>query len=164
MSSKVQCCLAVLLLLVLVPVAYSQEVRASISGVVTDPSGAPIVGAKVIATSATTNQAVTAQTNASGNYLTPFLPPGKWQLTAEASGFKKYVRQDIILQAQDRARVDVKLEVGEVTTSVTVSEAVSQLQTETASRSQVLASEVVANLPTQGRNPFQISWAAAGVI
>jgi len=164
MSSQLRCRLAVLLLLALAPAAYSQEVRSSITGVVTDPSGAPIVGAKLTATNAATNVAVTTQTNATGSYLTPFLAPGRWELTAEASGFKKYVRRDILLQAQDRARIDIALEVGEVTTSVTVSGAVSQLQTETATRSQVLANEIVANVPTQGRNPFQISWAASGVI
>ncbi|MBI4909840.1 MAG: TonB-dependent receptor [Acidobacteria bacterium] len=142
---------------------YSQEVRASITGIVADPTGAPVPSAKVIATDTATARAITAQTNETGNYNIPFLPPGKWELSVEASGFKKYLRQDIVLQALDRARIDVKLEVGDVSSSVTVSGAISQLETETATRSQVLASEVLASVPTQGRNPFQIAWAASGV-
>ena len=165
MSSSRKSWLAVLLsLAALAPAVYAQEVRASITGVVNDPSGAPIAGAKVTATNTATNATVTTQTNATGSYQTAFLAPGTWELTAEASGFKKYLRPGILLQAQDRVRVDIALEVGEVTTSVTVKEAVSQLETETATRAQVLANEILANVPTQGRNPFQISWAASGVI
>jgi len=115
-------------------------------------------------TNRATNLTVTAETNGSGSYATPFLAPGTYQVAVEASGFKKYVRNDVVLQAGDRARLDVLLEVGEVTQSVTVSTAVSQLQTETATRSQVLANEIIQNVPTQGRNPFQIAWAASGVI
>lgn len=152
-----------LVVLSLLPAAQAQEVRASITGVVSDPTGAPVPGAKVIATEPATGRVVTTETNDTGTYLTPFLAPGKWELTVESGGFKKYVRQDIVLQALDRARVDVHLEVGDVSSSVTVSGAISQLQTETASRSQVLANEVLASVPTQGRNPFQIAWAASGV-
>jgi hypothetical protein len=164
MSARSTSCLTALALSLTVPSAYAQEVRASITGVVTDPTGAPIAGAKVTAKDTATSREVVTQTNDTGSYLTPFLAPGKWELAVEASGFKKYVRQDIVLQALDRARVDAKLDVGEVTTSVTVNDALSQLQTETSTRSQVLANEIVANVPTQGRNPFQISWAASGVI
>ncbi len=144
--------------------ALAQEVRASITGIVTDPSGAPVANAKITVTSATRNAPIVAETNTTGTFVTPFLAPGAYQLTVEASGFKRFVRDNIILQSQDKARIDVALELGEVSQSITVSEAVSQLQTETASRSQILASEIVANVPTQGRNPFQIAWAASGVI
>lgn len=164
MSRIYEVCLAVGLLGLSVPIANSQEVRASITGLVTDPTGAPVANALVTVTNLANNISVAAQTNDTGNYVTPFLAPGQYELTAGAPGFKKFVRQNIILQSQDKARVDVKLEVGEVTTSVTVTESVSQLQTETASRGQTLASEIIANVPTQGRNPFQIAWAAPGVI
>src|SRR5262245_34143490 len=130
--------LPLLLLLALAPAASAQEVRASITGVVTDPSGAPIAGARITVTNAASNIVVTSVTNATGTYLTPFLAPGRWELVAEASGFTKYLRPDILLQAQDRVRVDIGLQVGDITTSVTVNAAVSQLQTETATRSQVL--------------------------
>jgi len=164
MSKLLKCSLGILLGLLLIPAAYSQEVRASLNGQVTDPSGAPILGAVVTVTNLATNLTVTARTNQSGMYATPFLAPGNYQMSAENPGFKKYLRKDIVLQAGDKTRVDIQLEVGELTQSVTVTEATSQLQTETASRSQVLASELVADLPTQGRNPFQIAWAAAGVV
>jgi hypothetical protein len=164
MPSKSKCFLAILAILVLVPLAYSQDVRASITGQITDPTGAAVAGATVHVTNVATSTVISAKSNETGTFATPFLAPGQYEITVEASGFKKFVRQNIALQAQDKFRLDVKMEVGDVTTSVTVADQASQLQTETASRSQVLASEIVANMPTQGRNPFQIAWAAAGVI
>jgi hypothetical protein len=152
------------LLLALVPAALSQEVRASLSGLVTDKSGAPVAGAEIVVLNTATNATLSAASTSAGNYVLPFLPPGKYTLTAQVKGFKKFIRQDIVLQAQDRARVDVELEVGELTQSVTVSGEVSLLETESASRSQVIANELIQNVPTQGRNPFQIAWSAAGVI
>ncbi|MCX6620967.1 MAG: TonB-dependent receptor, partial [Acidobacteria bacterium] len=158
-----KCLLWLLVSILCVSSAYAQEVRATVTGTVTDPSGAAVVGATVNIANLSTGVAVSAKSNESGAFATPFLAPGKYEFSIEATGFKKYVRQDILLQAQDKLRLDVKMEVGEVTTSVTVAGETSQLQTETASRSQVLASEIIANLPTQGRNPFQIAWAASGV-
>ncbi|MFN7937355.1 MAG: carboxypeptidase-like regulatory domain-containing protein [Bryobacteraceae bacterium] len=163
-QSRWSCVLSLAVLLALsAGTAFSQEVRASITGVVLDPTGSPIANARVVASDTATARAVPTQTNETGNYTIPFLAPGKWELTVEAGGFKKFLRQDIVLQALDRARIDVNLEVGDISSSVTVTGAVSTLETETASRSQVLASEVLANVPTQGRNPFQIAWAAGGV-
>lgn len=145
-------------------IAFGQEVRASLSGIVKDKSGAPIAGAEVTATNVATNAAVEAASSSTGNYVLPFLAPGKYTLNVQLKGFKKFVRENIELQAQDRARVDVEMEIGELTQSVTVSEAVSLLETESASRSQVIANQLIQNVPTQGRNPFQIAWSAAGVI
>ncbi len=162
--STIRRALLLLPALALAPASYAQDVRASITGSVTDPSGSPIAGAKVTATNLASNVSSNTETNSSGAYLTPFLPPGTYRVIVETQGFKRFVRENIILQSQDRPRVDVKLEIGEVAQSVTVSDAVSQLQTETASRSQVIANELIANIPTQGRNPFQIAWASAGVI
>ena len=153
------------ILFALIPlVSHAQEVRASITGTVRDSSGAPVAGANIVTVSVATNSSVTTQSNENGLYLTPFLQPGSYTLTAQRDGFKKYVRENIILQAQDRPRVDIDLQVGDLTQSVTVSDAVSLLQTETAQRSQVIANELLANVPTQGRNPFQLAWSAAGVI
>lgn len=143
---------------------FGQEVRASLTGLVTDPAGTPVAGAVVTITNVAQNVSVTTETNESGNYVTPFLMPGPYRLSVEKTGFKRFVRENILLQAQDRARIDVRLEIGELTQSITVTENVSQLQTETATRAQTIANELINNLPTQGRNPFQIAWAAPGVI
>jgi hypothetical protein len=145
-------------------VSYAQEVRASITGTVRDASGAPVPGATIVVTSIATNADVTTTSNESGLYLSPYLQPGTYRMTVAQQGFKKFVRENVILQAQDRARVDIDLQVGDVSQSVTISDSISLLQTESAMRSQVIANELMANVPTQGRNPFQIAWSAAGVI
>lgn len=147
----------------IVAATYAQEVRAIITGQVTDPTEAAVAGAGVSVTNVATGTVISAKSNEAGMYATPFLAPGRYELTVEAAGFKKFLRRNITVQAQDRLRLDVTMEIGEVSTSVTVAEEVPLLQTETASRSQVLASEIIANIPTQGRNPFQLAWAAAGV-
>lgn len=155
--------IALAALIAAIPI-HAQEVRASLAGTVADPSGAPVAGVSVVLTSVERNVATTTQTNEMGNYLFPFVIPGTYNLTIERSGFKKYSRQSIVLQAQDKARADVILEVGDVTQSISVEADVSQLQTETASRGQIISNQLISQLPTQGRNPFQIAWAMPGVV
>ena len=95
-------------------------------------SAAPIVGAEVLITNVATNATLRAQSSSSGNYVLPFLAPGRYALNVQLKGFKKFVRENIVLQAQDKARVDVELEVGDLSQSITVSDAVSLLETESA--------------------------------
>jgi hypothetical protein len=152
------------LILATTGIVRAQDVRASISGIVTDPSGAPVVSATVAVTSVTTNSRVSTSTNETGYYVTPFLTPGAYTLSAERPGFRKFVRENIVLQSLDKARIDVELQIGALTDSVTVTAAVTSLQTETATRGQTLSNELIDNVPTQGRNPFQIAWAAPGVV
>ncbi len=144
--------------------AYGQEVRASITGTVSDPAGAPVAGAAVTVTNTATNTTVSTQTTDSGNYLTPFLAPGKYVLVVERAGFKKFIREDIELEGLDKARVDLRLEIGALSDSVTVTSTVSVLQTETATRGQTISSEMLDNIPTMGRNPFQLAWSAPGIV
>ena len=142
----------------------AQEVRASITGIVQDASGAAISGAKVVVTNLQQNTTVETVTNATGNYVTPLLQPGEYRMTVTFPGFNQYVRPSIILQMQDRARVDVQLKLGEITETVTVTDSVSMIESETASRSQTINNAIIADVPTQGRSAFQLAWAAAGVV
>ena len=87
----------------------AQEVRASLSGIITDSSGAPVPGANVVLTSVERNTTTQAITNESGSYVFPFVAPGPYRLTVEHAGFKKYARENITLQAKDKARLDVVL-------------------------------------------------------
>ncbi|MBN8733570.1 MAG: TonB-dependent receptor [Acidobacteria bacterium] len=151
-------------MLAMVGTASAQEVRASITGTVTDSQGAAIPGVTITATNVGNNATISQVSNEAGLFLAPFLAPGTYRLTAEKQGFKRYVREGIVLQVQDRSRLDIVMEIGEMAQSVTVNAEVSQLQTETASRSQVIANELISQVPTQGRNPFQIAWAAPGVV
>src|SRR3954453_8077529 len=98
----------VLCLTAAIQFSYGQEVRASIAGVVSDPSGAPVPGAHVTVTSVARNTSVSTETNESGSYQTPFLEPGAYRLTVERPGFKRSQQQNIELQTLDRARVDIQ--------------------------------------------------------
>ena len=144
--------------------SYGQEVRASISGVVTDPSGSPVAGATVTVANLATGAKMVTETSETGNFSTPFLTPATYQLTVERSGFKKFIEQNIVLATMDKARIDVQLQLGALADSVTVSASAQVLDTESANRGQTIQNELIANLPTQGRNPFQIAWATPGVV
>jgi hypothetical protein len=141
----------------------AQEVRASLSGLISDPSGAPIPAAKITVTNTAKNTTVVSTSNEIGLYSTPLLEPASYSVAVEKDGFRRVVRENVILQSLDKARLDIQLQVGAVSDSITVNAAVSQLQTETANRDTALNNQLIANLPTQGRNPFQIAWAAPGV-
>jgi hypothetical protein len=117
---------------------YGQEVRATITGTVTDPTGAAVSGAIVTVTNTATNASVTTQTTESGNYATPFLAPGRYTVAVAQPGFKKFVREGVVLESLDKARVDVQLEIGVTSDSVLVNSLVSALQTETATRGQTI--------------------------
>src|SRR5688572_24384524 len=156
--------LAGLLLHATAPLAFAQEVRASISGIVTDPSGSVVPGATITVTSVERNTSTSTVTSDTGNYLLQFLLPGHYRLTAELPGFKKLVRENIVLQVGDKARMDVALEVGGSSESVVVNDAAPLLETETATRGQVITSQQIGDIPNNGRNVFQLVWAVPGVI
>lgn len=142
----------------------AQEFRAQISGDVTDPAGAAIEGAKVVATSVERNVPYEATTNTAGRYIIQFLLPGKYVVTVERSGFKKFVREGITLVGSDRFALDARLELGAVADSVTVSGEISLLQTETATRQTSFENRVIENVPSGGRNVFALMYDQPGVV
>ncbi|HUA63059.1 MAG TPA: carboxypeptidase regulatory-like domain-containing protein [Verrucomicrobiae bacterium] len=142
-----------------------QEFRATITGHVTDASGAIVPQAKVQAINRETNVAASALTNTQGVYTIPLLQPGSYNLVVEAPGFKKYVRQQIVLDIGNVAGIDVTLDVGNANESVTVTAEASTplLETETADRGLVVNETEILQLPLNGRNPFMLSVLSAGV-
>ena len=150
--------------LVLCSLGYGQEFRASIGGSVTDATAAPVPGAKVVITSVERNTAEHAETNEAGRYLVQFLLPGQYTVAVEKQGFKRIVRQGIAVSSSDRANVDVVLEVGGVAESVTVTSDVPLLQTESATRASLIESQYLDNMPTSGRNLYQLQYVQPGVL
>src|SRR5258708_9318823 len=119
--------LFVLLLLVaglsagLCGVAWGQEITGQIRGIVTDASGAVIANATVTITNVDRHQVVrTLETNSAGEYVAPFLPVGRYSLSIEIKGFRKFVKNDIELNFTDRLAVDAALQPGAVTETVSV--------------------------------------------
>lgn len=150
-------------LAVLSSTLLAQEFRAAITGSVTDPSGAPIAGARVEVVSVERAVKYESETNEQGIFLTRFLPPGTYSLSVERQGFRKVLRENLQLQAADRLRQDFRLEVGSLSESVTVTGEVSQLATETATRVSTIESKLVDDIPTNGRNMFQLQYSLPGV-
>src|SRR6266545_2327237 len=98
----------------------AQEVSAGITGRVTDPSGGAIVGANVTAKDQQRGTAWPTRTNEDGVYAFPRIPVGTYEVRVEATGFKTYVQPNITLEVNQRARIDVNMQVGAVTESVQV--------------------------------------------
>jgi hypothetical protein len=152
-----------LVLLSTAQLTLAQEVRAAISGQVTDASGAAVPNAVIRVVSLERNTSSSTITSDTGRYQVAFLIPGAYSLSIEAAGFKKYVREEIQLATGERLGLDVVMEVGALTESVTVRGQVGLLETESASRGQVISSRELHEIPNQGRNVFQMVWAVAGV-
>src|SRR5260221_10888741 len=131
----------------------AQEYRATLLGTVSDPSGATIAGAHVIVTNTATGIATSSEANGDGVYTVPFLLPGPYNLKVQQTGFNTFEQTAIELHANDQVRVDVKLQVGQVTTSITVTSQTPLLDTAGANGGQVVNQEQLEDLPVHSLNP-----------
>src|SRR5262245_43404694 len=149
--------LALLMCIGLCNSALGQTDRGTITGTVSDPTGAVIVGAKVTATNKETKTITEATTTSSGKYTIPLLRAGTYDLTVEQTGFKKAVLTGILVQVGQTARSDATLQLGETSQAVEVSAEKIQIQTETSDRGTVVTGREVLDLPIVGqgeqRNP-----------
>lgn len=141
----------------------AQEFRATVSGIVTDPAGARVPGATVAVTNIETNEEIRTTTTATGAYTIPLIRPGKYTLSAEATGFKKHVREGLELQIGQNAGLNITLEVGQITESVNVSAEAPLVESTSANRGGVIDTQRIHELPINGRNPFLLGAMIAGV-
>src|SRR5947209_9134608 len=146
----------------LTPVAQAQY-RASLHGTITDPSGALVPGATATLLDTAKNQKMTSTTDASGVYHFNALPPSSYQLTLDASGFKKKVLENIRIIPEQANSVDVQLEVGKVEETVTVSDATPPIDTATGNISATITATQVQNMPSFGRDVFKLLQLTPGV-
>jgi hypothetical protein len=159
---RVKVLLVVLLSLCAVS-AYAQY-RASIQGVVTDPQGGVVSGATITLKNLETNQTLTATTDENGIYNFNALPPSKYSLTAEMGGFKKKVLENVGFIAEQANALNIQLEVGQVTESITVSgDSTPLMDTETASVTGTVSGNEIQHMPSFGRDVFQLLQLAPGV-
>jgi hypothetical protein len=140
----------------------SQTFSSSITGIISDPSGAVVVGATVELENMATNDKRKFTSQDNGNYQFNNLIPGTYQVTVTAPGFKTYVRQNLILQAETAATVNVTLEVGGTEQKVEVAGSALLVDTRTANDSAILDQRLVAELPNNTRNPLNFVFALAG--
>ncbi|MEZ5353668.1 MAG: carboxypeptidase regulatory-like domain-containing protein [Bryobacteraceae bacterium] len=147
-----------------VAIAYAQQDMGVITGLVTDASGAAVAGGSVTATNLDTAETRQVSTSETGAYTIGPLRIGRYSVAVELAGFKRAVFPELRLSAQDRARVDLRLEVGEVTESVSVTAEIPVLQAETSNLAHVVSQKEMRELPLNGRNFQQLAWTSAGIM
>ena len=141
----------------------SAQTLGDISGEVRDSSGAVISGVTVTVTNQGTNATRTTTTNDSGLYAFPALVPGPYKIKAEKAGFKVANTEQIDLQVQQQARMDVTMTIGQVSESIEVSASAAQLSTENATVGTVVGQKQIVELPLNGRNYLQLTALAPNV-
>ena len=152
----------ILLIGLLTPLVHAQY-RASIQGVVTDPQGAVVPGATVTLTDRETNRALTANSNDGGVYNFNALPPHRYSMTIEKAGFKKKVLEDVSIISEQANAVNIQLEVGETSETVTVSaETAPLIDTQTAQIGGTINAQQIQTLPSFGRDVYQLVQLAPG--
>jgi len=144
--------------------AWAQEVTASITGTVTDPTGAAIVGAAVTAKSVERGLTYTTATNDSGIYRIAQLPIGSYELKVEKPGFASVAYPAFVLTLNQVARIDVPLKVGQVTQTVEVTGAAPVLKTETMQVDTIINSATNEAIPLATRNYVELTLLAPGTV
>ncbi len=136
----------------------------TISGTVSDPSGAVVPSATVLATQVQTGRETQVVSGTNGNYVFPTLPPANYTLTVSAPGFQTYHQSDIVLQANQALTVSMMLQVGAASQTISVTAAPPQVDTTTGTLSQVIDESRVVDLPLNGRNAASLITLVAGVV
>jgi hypothetical protein len=155
--------ISLLCLSVFITAVAAQDFRATITGRVTDSNKAAVPNAQVNVKNLGTNETTSATTDSEGNYKAPFLRPGSYSITVEASGFKKATRDKVELVISQVATLDFALEAGAISEQVTVQGDAQVIETATADRGGVIDRQKVIELPLNARNPFMLGILTAGV-
>ncbi len=143
--------------------AAAQKDTGSIVGLVKDSSNAVVDGAKVTVTDVDRGTSLVTKTNSQGEYSASPLKVGRYQVTIEKVGFKKASAGPVRVDVQERPAVDVTLQVGSISESMTITSVTPQLETETSELGQVVDSHTMTTLPLNGRNYAQLALLGAGV-
>src|SRR5580700_10875464 len=158
------CCLAVVVLVCGGSATFAQEVTGSVTGTVTDASGAAVAGATITAKSVDRGISYTGVSNDSGIYRIAQLPAGNYDLRVEKTGFQTALYPQFTLTVNQVARFDVELKVGQVTQTVEVTGSAPVLKTESTQVDTIINSATNDNLPLASRNYVQLTLLAPGSV
>ena len=145
-----------------VPMAWGQEARGTIRGRITDAQDAMVPGATVQVTNLATGLTTNLKSNEQGIYQALYLPLGMYRITAEAAGFKRVVRENIEVRVNDRLDINLVLEVGAVTETVTVEAETPLLETSSSATGQVVDARRVSDLPIAHGEPYALMATTTG--
>ena len=155
-------CIWSVCLLVLVSMAVGQTDTARLTGTVTDSSGAVVSGATITVTNSATQRSVSVTTAGDGNYSIPALAPGRYQVEVKQTGFKDYT-QEITLETQQVAALNMQLAVGEASEKIEVTGDVPIVESASSNISEVVTGNQITELPLNGRNFTQLATLIPGV-
>ena len=154
-----------LLLLALSALTLSaQEFRGTLSGLITDPTGAVVTGAKVTVTEVNTGTKLDVASQNTGEYTAPFLLPGDYSIQVKQPGFRDALRNGIHLGAGEHPVIDFRLEVGDAAQTVEVTAEAPLVNNENASVGSAITTKEVADIPLNGNSPWMIAQLGLGVI
>lgn len=142
---------------------FAQTTTQQISGLVKDATGAVVTSAKVSVRHVATDQIRTTQVNDSGYYVVTNIPIGEYEITAEAPGFKRATQRNVIVVVNSKPNVDIALEVGAVTESVTITADVAQIETSSGEVGRLITGQQATQLQLNGRNFAQLLGLIPGV-
>jgi hypothetical protein len=160
-----RCVIAALILAFLLPPeTLWASPTGSIGGIVRDPSGLPAAGVRLTIVSATTRAQKTAVTDAFGTFEFLQVEPAVWSLQAEANGFKRASIHQVVVQVDRITRIDLSLELGEISQTVEVSTRILLLDQDKPAVTSVLDNRTIANMPLNGRQFLDLALLAPGIV
>src|SRR5215475_10046222 len=163
-SLTTRACLSMAMAWFLLLTAFGQSTRGSMSGLITDSTEAAVSGASVIAKHLATCEEFRSVTDAQGAFVFPSMPLGQFSVTIEAAGFKRLEAQGVTLEVGAPAKLNVAMEVGQVSEAVVVSGEVQEvINTTNPTLTNVINTRQVKDLPLVGRNPLDLARLQAGV-
>jgi hypothetical protein len=149
---------------IMIAPAFSQEFRGTLSGSVTNPTGAQIPNAKVTVTEVHTGTKTETVSDSTGQYTAPFLLPGDYDIAVQKEGFKAAVHKAVHVGSGDHPVIDFKMDVGNTTQTVEVAGDASLINSENASVGQAITTKEVEDLPLNGRTPLVLASLSMGVL
>lgn len=157
-------CLAWLMVVIFAGmVVKAQTPTGTIQGVVTDKTGAVLQGASITIIRTSTNEARKTTTDSDGRFVIPFVEPGTYTVTAEASGFRPATQENVLVQVTETRPVNFKLDIGSVTQSVQVNSSAQSLDVDSSSLGETIQSNAMLELPDINRNIFDFAMLVPGV-
>jgi hypothetical protein len=149
---------------VFVCVGLAQDPRGAISGNLTDSSDAAIPGVTVRASNVETGVTASGVSTATGSYHIPFLAPGIYRVSAELAGFKRFVRDKVEVRVGETVGLPIRMEIGQLTETVEVTETTPLLDTTSSSLGQVVDQRRILELPQRGGNSMELTLLTPGVV
>jgi len=160
---KLVFCFTLLAFAILAPLAIQAQTKGSLSGTVTDPAGAVVPGANVTIKNNATGALRTVTTSDNGVFQASELEPGTYTVSVENAGFKRSIANDVVVNASVAAQINIALEAGQVSETVTVTDAQEIVNTSTPTLTSVINTRQIVDLPLPDRNPLGLAALQAGI-